>query len=387
MSDEYHTMGLKEMKKKVEELEAVGTLSESEKADLIYLAKDKETFEYLSEKGISIDAARSMGKATPLEWAAFNLEHPIVEFLAGLPHSNQERLVAIQSALDGFYYMVKDPEKLPKLAEEGRDLLAVVKELLQPYIRIDAVKFFKHVDDRFRYMLIAMQSHKPPQGMPAAMEMMRQTLLLLNPLRNVHQKNAIWAAQEGDLAGVKIHWNDCCDYEKQEVLAAGCYCGFLEICEFAVAEGVKIHPQDATDAALTNPAAAAFLVKHVSETNGSRDLIDSALEMAIARDRVDSLAAMLSVLPGDGKQTINGFPILRYAVLYMAKGCFKLLLERGAPPYYMYFDRYQPGIDQPLTRTFSILSDADRDFFTKGGEGMAEDLNDKARPASPALFI
>lgn len=223
--------------------------------------------------------------------------------------------------------------------------------------------------------------------MPAAMDMLRQALFFINQHRTVHQKHAIWAAQEGDLVGVQQHWNNASEFDRCEVLAAAAVCGFVEICGFAVAEGAEIQIHHMSDAALTNPALAALFVERLVTTNGRRELIDAALEMAIARDRTDSLAAMLDVLPGGGNQTIHNLPILRYATSYMAKGCFKLLLERGAPPYYMWFDRYQAGENPPIKMSFSLMSSVDDDFFTVGGKGSAEDLNNKARPASPALFI
>jgi hypothetical protein len=389
MFSESHDVGLEDMTKKVEELEAAGPLSELQKIELVGQAKDKETLSYLHGKGVPVNLSSSacLGRETPLEWAAYQLEHPIVDFLAGLPHSDKEMLSAVRCALDGFYDFVKEPEKLPKLAAEGRDLLAVVKALFPRDIKIDDNKLFRYTDDRFQYMLKTMRSAKPQQGMPEAMEMLRQTLLFLNQRRIVHQKYAISAAQEGDLVGVQQHWNDTSEFNRCEVLASAAVCGFVEICKFAVTGGACVQAHHMSDAALANPAAVAFLVKHVCEIRERPALVEMSLEMAIARDRVDSLAAILDVLPAGGKAVIRDIPVLRYATLYMAKGCFKLLLERGAPPYYMWYDRYTAGDNPPVHALFSVMSDVDDDFFMMGGEGSAEDLNNKARPASPALFI
>lgn len=389
MFSESHDVGLEDMIKKVEELEAAGPLSELQKIELVGQAKDKETLSYLHGKGVPVNLSSSacLGRETPLEWAAYQLEHSIVDFLAGLPHSDKEMLAAVRCALDGFYEFVKDPEKLPKLAAEGRNLLAVVKALFPRDISVDDNKLFRYIDDRFQCMLRMMRSAKPQPGMPAAMDMLRQALLFLNQRRTVHQKRAICAANEGDLVGVQQRWNDASEFDKQEVLAAAASCGFVGICWFAINEGAEIQMHHMSDAALTNPALAALFVEHLVKINGRRELIDAALEMAIARDRTDSLAAMLDALPGNGKQTIRGLPILRYAVSYMAKGCFKLLLERGAPPYYTWFDRYKAGENPPIQMLFSLMSDIDDDFFVGGGEGSAEDMNNKARPPSPALFI
>jgi len=341
------------------------------------------TIQILRESGYEINLSKLSVETAepPLVWAARKLEPAIVQLLIHESDVPQERIEGIKAAVESFYSATLEGEEaIFKLLKEGRDGLTVVNMLLSHEVKIDDGVFFRRLGEKVAAIASRVSQRRRQPCLVKSLEIMRNICSFLSNHRTTHSANMICAVKEGDKSVLMALGKDMSFAEKQEIFYCASELGFYEISQFCYQAFMWIDKQVMINVALSNPVLVNAFVESLlyNGCDEKDERIQAALEISIARDRSDSLFAILRHICIDNL-AVRGVPVMVVAYNYLAKECFKVLVNQGAKRFDSYPTRYIHNQEiVPFQRKYERNIDADEEFFVGRGTDSAMEWNLKS---------